>query len=47
MISTGQLIRALGAKFVSEETLKKLSYLDFGIKDVKLKAKFGDQFHIT
>ena len=46
MISTGQLIKGLGVKFLSEETLKKLTYLDFGMRDVKLKAKFGDQFYI-
>ena len=46
MITTSQLVRALGAKFVSEDTLKKLSYFDFGMKDVKLKAKFGDEFYI-
>ena len=46
MISTGQLIRALGAKYLSEETMKKLKFLDFGMKDVKLKAKFGNQFYI-
>ena len=46
MISTGQLIKGLGAKFLSEETLEKLSFLDFGMCDVKLKAKFGDKFYI-
>ena len=46
MISTSQLIKALGVKFLSEETLKKLSYLDFGMRDVKLNAKFGDRFYI-
>ena len=46
LISTGQLIQAVGAKFLSKETLDKLKYLDFGMKDVKLKAKFGDQFYI-
>ena len=45
-ISTGQLIKALGVKYLSEETMKKLSYLDFGMCDVKLKAKFGDTFFI-
>ncbi len=46
MISTGQLMKALGAKFVSEETLKKLQFLDFGVKDVKITAKFGDTFYL-
>ena len=46
LISTGQLIQAIGAKFLRKETMNKLKYLDFGMKDVKLKAKFGDQFYI-
>ena len=46
MIRTGQLVKALGVKFLSEETLKKLSFLDFGMCDVKLTARFGSQFYI-
>eukprot|EP00794_Sanderia_malayensis_P007160 gene7160-7967_t len=47
MISTGQLMKALGTKFISEETLKKIEFLNFGVKDVKIKAKFGDTFYLN
>ena len=46
MISTGQLMKALGTKFASEETMKQLEFLDFGVKDVKITAKFGDTFYL-
>ena len=51
LISTMQLIQALGANFKSEEDIRRLTSSDSEVNgadltDVKLKAKFGDHFSI-